>query len=95
MKRLIGSVQLTQPAEEKVMPALLWVAFWSSLMATAACLGEMSRAASVDKHDGADAPDAENTVPKMDSAFAGHAIAGMVAAVLTVLVGPAKPAVCR
>ncbi len=59
MKRLIGSVQLTQPAEEeKVMPALLWVAFWSSLMATAACLGEMSRAVSVDKHDGADAPDA-------------------------------------
>jgi hypothetical protein len=23
-----------------VMPALLWVAFWSSMMATAACLGE-------------------------------------------------------
>ena len=40
------------------MPALLWVAFWSSLMATAACLGEMSRAVSVDKRDRADAPDA-------------------------------------
>jgi len=25
---------------EMVMPALLWVAFWSSMMATAACLGE-------------------------------------------------------
>jgi len=24
-----------------VMPALLWVAFWSSMMATAACLGEV------------------------------------------------------
>jgi hypothetical protein len=23
-----------------VMPALLWVAFWSSMMATAACFGE-------------------------------------------------------
>jgi hypothetical protein len=23
-----------------IMPALLWVAFWSSLMATAACFGE-------------------------------------------------------
>jgi hypothetical protein len=32
------------------MPVLLWVAFWSSLMATAACLGEMSRAVSADKH---------------------------------------------
>jgi hypothetical protein len=27
---------------EMVMPALLWVAFWSSMMATAACLGEIS-----------------------------------------------------
>ena len=50
---------MTQPAEEeKVMPALLWVAFWSSLMATAACSGEMSRAVSLDKHDQADAADA-------------------------------------
>ena len=55
----MSSVQVTQPAEEeKVMPALLWVAFWSSLMATAACLGEMSRAVSFDKPDGADGSDA-------------------------------------
>ena len=48
---------MTQPAEEeKVMPALLWVAFWSSLMATAACFGEMSRAVSIDKRDRTDAP---------------------------------------
>jgi hypothetical protein len=33
------------------MPALLWVAFWSSLMATAACFGEMSRSAALDKHE--------------------------------------------
>ena len=33
------------------MPALLWVVFWSSLMATAACFGEMSRAAVVDKRE--------------------------------------------
>jgi hypothetical protein len=47
---------MTQSAEEEmVMPALLWVAFWSSLMATAACFGEMSRAVSVDKRN--DAPD--------------------------------------
>jgi hypothetical protein len=52
-------VQVTQPAEkEKVMPALLWVAFWSSLMATAACFGEMSRAVSLDERDGADGSDA-------------------------------------
>ncbi len=25
------------------MPALLWVAFWSSMMATAACWSEVSR----------------------------------------------------
>ncbi len=50
---------MTQPAEEeKVMPALLWVAFWSSLMATAACFGEMSRAVSLDKRNGTDGPDA-------------------------------------
>jgi hypothetical protein len=52
----LSSVQLTQPAEEeKVMPALLWVAFWSSLMATAACFGGMSRAVSIDKRDRTDA----------------------------------------
>jgi len=49
----MSSVQVTQPAEEeKVMPALLWVTFWSSLMATAACFGEMSRAVSLDKREG-------------------------------------------
>lgn len=57
----MSSVQVTQPAEEeKVMPALLWVAFWSSLMATAACFGEMSRAVSLDKRDRTDAPDAKS-----------------------------------
>jgi hypothetical protein len=40
------------------MPALLWVAFWSSLMAAAACVGEMSRAGSLDKREGADSSDA-------------------------------------
>jgi hypothetical protein len=55
----MNDAQVTQPAEEeKVMPALLWVAFWSSLMATAASFGEMSRAVSVDKRDGADGSDA-------------------------------------
>jgi hypothetical protein len=55
----MDGVQVTQPAEEeKVMPALLWVAFWSSLMATAACFGEMSRAVSLDKRDGSDRSDA-------------------------------------
>jgi hypothetical protein len=44
--------------EEKVMPALLWVAFWSSLMATAVCFGEMSRAVALDKHNSIDARDA-------------------------------------
>jgi hypothetical protein len=40
-----------------VMPALLWVAFWSSLMATAACFDEMSRAVSLDKQDRRGTPD--------------------------------------
>jgi len=53
----LSSVQVTQPAEEeKVMPALLWVAFWSSLIAAAACFGEMSRAVSIDKRDRTEAP---------------------------------------
>src|SRR6516162_7721176 len=52
LKRLNGKLQLTHSAEEEtVMPALLWVAFWSSLMATAACFGEMSRSAVVDKRE--------------------------------------------
>jgi hypothetical protein len=55
----MSSVQVTQPAEEEtVMPALLWVAFWSSLMATAACFGEMSRAIALDKRHRSDRPDA-------------------------------------
>ncbi len=29
------------------MPVLLWVAFWSSLMGSAACFGEVPRAAPV------------------------------------------------
>jgi hypothetical protein len=54
----MSSVQVTQPAEEeKVMPALLWVAFWSSLMATAVCFGEMSRAVSPDKREGGGSSD--------------------------------------
>ena len=49
---------MTQPAEEeKIMPALVWVAFWSSLMAAAACFGEMSLAVSLDKRDSAGAYD--------------------------------------
>jgi len=36
------------------MPALLWVVFWSSLMATAVSFGEMSRAVSLDKRDDTD-----------------------------------------
>jgi len=40
------------------MPALLWVAFWSSLMAAATCFGEMSRAASIDKRNRTDATEA-------------------------------------
>jgi len=39
------------------MPALLWVAFWSSLMATAACFGEMSRQLPIDKHGRGDQSD--------------------------------------
>jgi hypothetical protein len=36
---------------EMVMPALLWVAFWSSMMATAACLGEMPKPIAPKKED--------------------------------------------
>jgi hypothetical protein len=36
---------------ETVMPALLWVAFWSSMMATAACLGEMPKPIAPKKDD--------------------------------------------
>jgi hypothetical protein len=34
-----------------VMPALLWVAFWSSMMAAAACLGEMPKPIAPKKED--------------------------------------------
>jgi len=39
---VISSPVYQRPARkgEMVMPALLWVAFWSSMMATVACLGE-------------------------------------------------------
>jgi len=40
------------------MPAMLWVAFWSSLMATATCFGEMSRQPPIDKSDRRDQSDA-------------------------------------
>jgi hypothetical protein len=51
-KRYTSSIRVTRSAEEEtVMPALLWVAFWSSLMATATCFGEMSRAVSSDKRN--------------------------------------------
>jgi hypothetical protein len=58
-KTLNEGVQVTHSAEEEtVMPALLWVAFWSSLMATAACVGEMSRQLPIDKYDRRDQSDA-------------------------------------
>jgi hypothetical protein len=37
-----------------VMPALLWVAFWSSMMATAACLGEVPTAPKKDDSSSGD-----------------------------------------
>jgi hypothetical protein len=40
-KRLLGGIQLPPIRRGgMVMPALLWVVFWSSMMASAACLGE-------------------------------------------------------
>jgi hypothetical protein len=36
---------------EMIMPALLWVAFWSSMMATAASLGEMPKPIAPKKDD--------------------------------------------
>jgi hypothetical protein len=46
-------VLIDQSIEEiKVMPALLWVAFWSSMMATiAACFGEAPRPIAHEKND--------------------------------------------
>jgi hypothetical protein len=58
-KTLNEGIQVTHSAEEEtVMPALLWVAFWSSLMATAACFGEMSRQLTIDKYGRGDRSDA-------------------------------------
>jgi len=49
---------MTQTAEEeKVMPALLWVAFWSSLMVAATCFREIPRAVAIDKRDPAEGRD--------------------------------------
>jgi hypothetical protein len=41
-KRLLGGIQLL-PIHRggMVMPVLLWVVFWSSMMASAACFGEL------------------------------------------------------
>jgi hypothetical protein len=33
------------------MPALLWVLFWSSMMAGAACLGEVAKASAVERDE--------------------------------------------
>jgi hypothetical protein len=41
-KRLLGGIQLPPIHRgEMVMPVLLWVVFWSSMMASAACFGEL------------------------------------------------------
>jgi hypothetical protein len=40
------------------MPALLWIAFWSSLMAAATCFSEIPRAVPIDKRDPADGQEA-------------------------------------
>ena len=37
------------------MPALLWVVFWSSMMASAACLGELPNPAAPEHNEAADA----------------------------------------
>ena len=37
------------------MPALLWVVFWSSMMASAACLGELPKPAAPTDNETADA----------------------------------------
>jgi hypothetical protein len=45
-KRLFGGIQ-QRPSRKgaTVMPALLWVLFWSSMMASAACFGEFPKEA--------------------------------------------------
>ena len=37
------------------MPALLWVVFWSSMMASAACLGELPEPTAAKDDEAADA----------------------------------------
>jgi hypothetical protein len=43
-KRLFSGIQLP-PIRRRgmIMPALLWVVFWSSMMASAACFGELPK----------------------------------------------------
>jgi hypothetical protein len=54
-KRLFGGLQ-QRPSREggTVMPALLWVVFWSSMMAGAACLGELPDPAAPKDSEAAD-----------------------------------------
>jgi hypothetical protein len=55
-KRLFGGFQQRPSREgETVMPALLWVEFWSSMMASAACLGELPETAAPNDSEAADA----------------------------------------
>lgn len=41
------------------MPALLWVAFWSSMMATATCFGEVPRPIPVETPEERELSDAD------------------------------------
>jgi hypothetical protein len=54
-KRLFGGIQ-QRPSRKggTVMPALLWVAFWSSMMASASCLGELAEATAPKENEAAD-----------------------------------------
>jgi hypothetical protein len=52
MNVIASPVLIDQSIQEKmVMPALLWVAFWSSMMATATCFGEMPKPIAPKKDD--------------------------------------------
>jgi hypothetical protein len=55
-KRLFGGFQ-QRPGREggTVMPALLWVVFWSSMMASAACLGDLPKPAVLDDNEAGNA----------------------------------------
>jgi hypothetical protein len=45
-RRLLSGIQLPPIRRGgMVMPALLWVVFWSSMMASAACFGELPKPA--------------------------------------------------